>query len=204
MCWNQWCASSQVTTQRPYYYCRNLLKLLFLVRFLQFVFYSSCFPCSFPIEVRARVTLARMRTAMRNARMASYPQPPPRTLRELTAILQDPRYEVLTATLDNEDNIYAGSVTDVRGDHHILFASRRSLDHLATCNWIHGDGTIKIVPALDGVSQVRVKVILLCNYVLDSHTNNRTVIGICDCKYMELPCSWPCLCSDGEQDTRCL
>ncbi|KAK3929514.1 Granzyme-like protein 2, partial [Frankliniella fusca] len=108
----------------------------------------------FDIEVLSRVTLTGMRTALRNARMSAFPKPPPRSLRELDAILQNPRYEVLTATLDGRDNIYAGSVSDADGRFHILFSSERLLQTLATVTWIHGDGTVKIVPAVDDVSQV--------------------------------------------------
>ncbi|XP_052131612.1 uncharacterized protein LOC127751689, partial [Frankliniella occidentalis] len=62
----------------------------------------------FPPEVRARVTFARMRTPMRNARMQRFP-PPPATLEDLTAVLMNPQYSVLTMTHDGLDNIYAGS-----------------------------------------------------------------------------------------------
>ncbi|KAK3911685.1 Volume-regulated anion channel subunit LRRC8E, partial [Frankliniella fusca] len=108
----------------------------------------------FIMEVRSRVTVTKLRVAMRNARMSSFPQPAPRSLQELTALLQNPRYEVLTATLDGEDNLYAGSVTDENGDHHILFASRRQLQLLTKVIWLHGDGTLKVVPAMDGISQL--------------------------------------------------
>lgn len=99
----------------------------------------------FPPEVRARVTFARMRTPMRNARMQRFP-PPPATLEDLTAVLMNPQYSVLTMTHDGLDNIYSGSVTDTDGFHHILFMSRRMIELARQLAVIHSDGTFKTVP----------------------------------------------------------
>jgi len=97
-------------------------------------------------EVIARVTYARMRTPMRNARLDRFPNPPPANVEALTAILQDPQYEVLTMTDDGLDNIYSGSVTDPNGFHHVLFMSDRMLNRARQFRVLHSDGTFRAVP----------------------------------------------------------
>ncbi|KAK3925520.1 Pol polyprotein [Frankliniella fusca] len=94
-----------------------------------------------------------MRTSMRRARMSRFP-PIPHSLLELTRLLQDPRYRILTMTDDGLDNLYAGSVTDTAGRHHILFASERMLQKMREFNTLHGDGTFKIVPVGAACEQV--------------------------------------------------
>ncbi|XP_034246261.1 uncharacterized protein LOC117648123 [Thrips palmi] len=96
-------------------------------------------------EVAARVTYARMRTPMRQARMRRYPHHP-NNLRELTALLQDNQHRVLTLSHDGNDNIYGGSVDDADGEHHILFVSNRMLQQLKTFHVLHADGTFDSVP----------------------------------------------------------
>lgn len=86
-----------------------------------------------------------MRTPMRNARLRSYPFPP-ESLRDLSNILLDPQYSVLTMTADGEDNLYAGSVTDVDGGHHVVFASNRMIDQMKKFRVLHSDGTFRAVP----------------------------------------------------------
>jgi len=83
---------------------------------------------------------------MRNARMSRFPQPPPGDLRALTQMLLDPHNHVMTITDDSEDNIYAGSVDDVNGDHHVVFASERQIQLMRTFRVLHSDGTFKSVP----------------------------------------------------------
>lgn len=82
---------------------------------------------------------------MRNARLQRYP-PPPETLRDLTEILQDPRYSVITLSQDGQDNIYGGSVDDADGEHHILFISQRMVEKCREFSVLHADGTFKSVP----------------------------------------------------------
>lgn len=96
-------------------------------------------------EVVERVTYARMRTPMRTARMSRYPNIP-HSLEDLSRIMLNPQYRVITISDDGTDNIYAGSVTDGNGDHHILFASRRQLRLMKTFRVLHSDGTFKVVP----------------------------------------------------------
>ncbi|KAJ1521839.1 hypothetical protein ONE63_003474 [Megalurothrips usitatus] len=99
----------------------------------------------FEDDVVSRVTYARMRTPMRNARVASLP-PLPRNLRELSNILRNPQYSVLSMTDDGRDNIYGGSVTDADGGHHVVFISDRMLAHMRTMRVLHSDGTFRSVP----------------------------------------------------------
>lgn len=104
----------------------------------------------------ARVTYARMRTPMRNARMSRFPPPPP-NLRALSQILMDPHNSVMTITDDSLDNFFAGAVDDANGDHHVLFASRRQLDLMREFRVLHSDGTFKSVPiSPDFAAQVRI------------------------------------------------
>ncbi|KAK3919969.1 Ribonuclease HII [Frankliniella fusca] len=105
-----------------------------------------CSYSSFGPEVVARVTYARMRTSMRNARLSRFPNPLPANLVELTDILQDPRYTVITMSDDGLDNIYGGSVTDIDGFHHILFISERMLQRARTFRILHSDGTFRVTP----------------------------------------------------------
>lgn len=88
-----------------------------------------------------------MRTPKGNARLKQFPSPPPANLRALTDILLNPQYSVLTMTSDGKENLYMGSVTDVDGGHHVVFATPRQLlrlkRHFQTC---HSDGTFKAVP----------------------------------------------------------
>jgi len=94
-------------------------------------------------EAVARCTYDKLRTSMRNARMKRYP-PLPANLTELT--LQNPQYQVLTLTDDGLDNIYAGSVDDADGNHHLLFMSERMIERARTFSVLHSDGTFRSVP----------------------------------------------------------
>lgn len=82
---------------------------------------------------------------MRNARMENFPNIPA-TLQELTQILLDERYRVLTLTDDGLDNIYAGSVDDAEGNHHVIFTSNRLLNRMRSFLVLHSDGTFRSVP----------------------------------------------------------
>lgn len=92
---------------------------------------------------------------MRNARLQRYPLPPPANLRDLTTLLMDPQFAVLTMTEDGNDSLYAGSVDDVDGGHHILFSSQRMIERMREFTVLHSDGTFKTVPVnIDYASQV--------------------------------------------------
>ena len=83
--------------------------------------------------------------------------PVPATLEGLTAILQDPRYRIITATHDANDNLYAGSVTAADNSYHVIFMSRRMARVARSLDVLFGDGTFKVLPAieeLDEASQV--------------------------------------------------
>lgn len=87
--------------------------------------------------------------------MRHYP-PLPADLRQLTEILLNPQYQVLTLTHDGLDNIYAGSGSDVDGNHHKLFISQRMIERARTFSVLHSDGTFRSVPtSKDFASQVR-------------------------------------------------
>ncbi|XP_034247294.1 uncharacterized protein LOC117649035 [Thrips palmi] len=110
----------------------------------------------YPVQVQLRLRLSKIRPAMQRARSRMYP-PPPATLQELTGILQDPRYQVISATNDARDSLYAGSVTAADGSHHIIFMSRRMALVAQSLNILFADGTFKVLPAieqLDLASQV--------------------------------------------------
>lgn len=90
---------------------------------------------------------------MRNARLRNYPFVP-NDLRRLTDILMNPQHRVITMTQDGQDNLYAGSVTDARGAHHVLFISDRMAAVARDLRVLHGDGTFKTRPAGLNLSQV--------------------------------------------------
>lgn len=89
-----------------------------------------------------------MRSAMQRARSSRFPRVPA-SLEELTQILQDPRYRIISATEDAQDSLHAGSVTDDDGHHHIIFSSRRLLNVGKTLSILFLDGTFKTVPAIE-------------------------------------------------------
>jgi len=99
----------------------------------------------FDVEVSSRVTLPIMKNAMRKARMDNFPDPP-ESLRQLTRILNDDRYRVLTQSDDGADNLYGGSVTAADHSHHVMFVSERMLQVARDSRILHGDGTVKVVP----------------------------------------------------------
>ena len=92
--------------------------------------------------------MSNMRSAMQRARASMFPRVPA-TLEELTQILQIPQYRIITATEDARDNVYAGSVTDADGRHHIIFSSRRLLTVGRSLSVLFLDGTFKSIPAIE-------------------------------------------------------
>lgn len=113
----------------------------------------SLLSCRANQEVRIRIFVGRMRTSMRNARLANYPFVPD-DVRALSMILMNPQYQVITMTEDGNDNFYAGSVTDAEGGHHVLFISQRMLQTARNMRVLHGDGTFKTTPAGLNIEQV--------------------------------------------------
>ena len=107
---------------------------------------------------------------MRNARSRNFPHPPPINLQELTNVLQDQQYRVLTMSDDGLDNLYSGSVTDTDGFHHILFTSNRMLERIRQFRVLHSDGTFNTVPVnsnfADQVWQISVQEL---KFYYDSH-----------------------------------
>ncbi|KAK3910223.1 Cadherin-related family member 1 [Frankliniella fusca] len=105
------------------------------------------------IDVKCRISLASLQPAMQRTRRSIYPEPP-NTMPELTRTLQRRQNRIITMTKDGEDNIYAASVIAGDGSHSIIFASRRMLqfakDHL---EFLFGDGTFKVVPALQDLGR---------------------------------------------------
>lgn len=111
-----------------------------------------------PPRVKRQLRLAKMRSAMQRVRQSMYPRVP-ETLVGLTRILQNPRYRVIAATVDATDSLYAASVTDRNGHHHIIFSSRRMLRFAKQFTLLFSDGTFKTLPAideLDDASQVSI------------------------------------------------
>lgn len=107
---------------------------------------------AFPLEVRARITMPRIRTSMRNARMERYPNIPA-TLLDLGDLLRDPQYESICSTIDGNDNIFGNQVTATDGSVSIIFASDRMLRFMARVRIIFCDGTF-CNPSLPETSQV--------------------------------------------------
>lgn len=100
---------------------------------------------------------------MQRSRSHAYPNIPA-TMYELTATLQNPMWEFLTKTLDDEDRIYLCSVTAGDGSHSVIFLSERCLEFLRQASTIFLDGTFKISPSVAGCYQVW----LLINYCFPS------------------------------------
>ena len=120
------------------------------------VFCCSCFVSRYSVDVQKRVRLAGMRSAMQRVRYSMYP-PAPQTLEGLTAILQNPRYRVISATSCANDNLHAASVTAEDGSHNAIFMSRRMARIARSLSILLGDGTFKTqhaIAELDDASQV--------------------------------------------------
>jgi len=77
------------------------------------------------LEARSRMTVARMRTTMREERLGCFPDIPA-TLFHLGLALSQPEYANVTATIDGQDNIFAGTCGDfAAGTLSIVFMSQR-------------------------------------------------------------------------------
>ncbi|KAK3931470.1 FLYWCH-type zinc finger-containing protein 1, partial [Frankliniella fusca] len=103
-------------------------------------------------RVRARMTMPRLRSSMRKARLDTYPEIPP-TLEELTIELMDDSNGHIIHT-EGDDSIYAGSVTASDGSHHLIFMSNEQKWLLGEVRVIHADGTFKSRPASPASSQL--------------------------------------------------
>ncbi|XP_034236489.1 uncharacterized protein LOC117642414 [Thrips palmi] len=124
----------------------------------------------YPIRVQVRLRLAKIRSAMQRARAKMFP-PAPDTLRELTRILQDPRYRIISATHDARDSLYAASVTADDQSHHIIFMSRRMARVARSLDLLFADGTFKVKPAIDELDEASQVFALVGNW-------DRTVIPL--------------------------
>ncbi|XP_034250361.1 uncharacterized protein LOC117650857 [Thrips palmi] len=120
--------------------------------------------------VRSQLTMRRLRPAMQRARSGTFPNLP-QNLAELSAILQNPDWEALTMTLDEEDSMYLGSTWSEDGSHNIIFASKRCLQLMRMASVIFADGTFFIKPSVDGCYQVFTIVTIYGN----------TVVPLCWC-----------------------
>ncbi|XP_034246305.1 uncharacterized protein LOC117648159 [Thrips palmi] len=114
-------------------------------------------------KVRCKMTLKRLRGSMYKTRMNKYPQIP-HTMRELTQILLS--NDKISKTIDDSENLYAGSTTATDGSHHIAFFSPRMLRFMENLKIIQGDGTFKSRPALPSSRQVFVLVTTWNNCVI--------------------------------------
>jgi hypothetical protein len=98
------------------------------------------------------MTMRRLRNPMYRARMRRYP-PIPKTLRELTRLLLQDRWKEISGTIDEEDNLYAGSTTASDGSHHVLFISQRMLQFMSNIKIVQSDGTFRARPNVPPSSQ---------------------------------------------------
>jgi len=132
-----------------------------------------CFYCRYTRRVRSKMTLRRLRSTMYKTRMKKFPNLP-YNMRELTRVLlQHPN---ISQTIDDAENLYAGSVTATDGSHHIAFFSPRVLRFMSNIKIIHSDGTFGSRPALPASSQLFVLVTTWRNSVslFYSHTQPTT------------------------------
>lgn len=90
---------------------------------------------------------------MQRARGSIFPNIP-QNLQELSAILQNPEWEALLKTLDEEDSMYLGSAWSEDGSHNLIFVSQRCLRIMRMAPIIFADGTFFIKPSIDGCYQV--------------------------------------------------
>lgn len=96
------------------------------------------------------MTVNKLRHAMYKKRMKKYPNIP-HTLSDLTRVLlQNPH---ISTTVDDEENLYAGSITALDGSHHVAFFSPRMLEHMGKVKTIQGDGTFRARPLFPLSSQ---------------------------------------------------
>ncbi|KAK3910410.1 Tryptophan 2,3-dioxygenase, partial [Frankliniella fusca] len=106
-------------------------------------------------RVRSKMTLRRLRSTMYNTRMKKYPNLP-YTMRELTRVLL--QHSNISQTIDDAENLYAGSVTATDASHHIALFSPRVLRFMSNIRIVHSDGTFGSRPALPASSQLFVLV----------------------------------------------
>lgn len=96
-------------------------------------------------RVRARMNLRRLHASMSRRRINRYPGIPD-TLRDLTRELLG--NAGISKTVDDLENLYAGSITAADGSHHVAFFSPRMLRFLGNLKLIQADGTFRARPAL--------------------------------------------------------
>ncbi|KAK3913727.1 Protein FAR1-RELATED SEQUENCE 12, partial [Frankliniella fusca] len=114
-------------------------------------------------KVRSKMTLRGLRSCMYKTRMNKYPNLP-YTMRELTrCLLQHPN---VSQTIDETENLYAGSVTARDGSHHVALFSPRMLQFMSRIKAIQSDGTFGSRPALPASSQLFVLVTTWRNSVI--------------------------------------
>lgn len=82
------------------------------------------------MEARSRLTVSRMRTAMRDERMRFLPDIPA-TLFQLAVDLMNPQFVNVSTTIDGMDNIFAGACGDFgAGTFSVVFMSQRQASFL--------------------------------------------------------------------------
>lgn len=107
-----------------------------------------------PDEAAGAVPFHKLRPAMQNARTQGRPNIP-HSLTELANILQNPEHANLTATLDDEENLFAAVVGQTaQRTRAVLFFSRRMLRYMETkVTKIFTDGTF-VIPLNLGCVQI--------------------------------------------------
>jgi len=108
------------------------------------------------------MNLKRLGSSMARRRGKRYPKIPD-TLLDLTRSLLD--NADVAKTVDEEENLYAGSVTASDGSHHLAFFSPRMLKYLGNLKLIQGDGTFKARPSVPASRQCFVIVTTWSNVV---------------------------------------
>ncbi|KAK3910717.1 LexA repressor [Frankliniella fusca] len=104
-------------------------------------------------NVRAQLTLRRLRPAMQRARGSVFPRLP-QSLFELGNLLGDPVWSSLTQTLDEDDSLWLGSALGADGSCSSVFISSRCLQVMRLVDILFADGTFYITPSINGCYQV--------------------------------------------------
>ncbi|XP_034253510.1 uncharacterized protein LOC117652588 [Thrips palmi] len=149
---------------------RNILqrcRRLEFVSFRQIIVEESR---GFPLRVQALLRMSHIRSSMQRVRYRRFP-PVPASLEELTRILQNPLYAVMTATHDAEDSLYAASVTARDGSHSVLFMTRRMANVARSMHTLFADGTFKSLPSIEGLNRASQVFALVGNW-------NHTIIPL--------------------------
>ncbi|KAK3918561.1 Tryptophan 2,3-dioxygenase, partial [Frankliniella fusca] len=122
------------------------------------------------VIVRSHLTSRSLRSAMQRARSDAFPEIP-KSLFELSKILEDPVWASLTKIIHSQDSIYLGTAIGTDWSINIVLMSPRGLQLLREAIIVFADGTFFIAPSVEGCYQVFTIVTV----------HNHTVLPICWC-----------------------